>query len=262
MKTIKCLGIGIFSLLFNACMVMDNFAERGSGRMATDQRNVSGVTGVSLATVGELFIEAGNTESLRIEAEDNLIPLIQTDVRDGVLTIQTGQPGNVHFTKSVRYYLAVKNMNSISIFSSGNIQAPDLKAERFSISVSSSGNLKMGDLQADALTVNIFSSGDVTMGVLNARLLEVNINSSGDLSIGGGEVERQNIAINSSGNYRAQNVASDESFISLNSSGDAAIRVRNQLTANLNSSGDLRYLGNPTVNVNKGSSGDLIHMGN
>jgi len=262
MRTLKYVGIGIISLLINACMITDNFAERGSGRMATEQRNVSGVIGVSLATAGELFIETGTTESLRIEAEDNLIPLIQTDVHDGVLTIQNRQPGHTRFTRSVHYYLTVNNLNSISISSSGDIQAPDLRAERFAISVSSSGDLKMGDLQTDALTVNIFSSGDVTMGVLNARLLDVNINSSGNLSVGGGEVKRQNIVINSSGDYMAQNLASDESSVSLNSSGDATIRVRNQLTANLNSSGDLHYLGNPTANISKSSSGDIIRMGN
>jgi hypothetical protein len=46
--------------------------------------DASDIAGVSLATVGELFIEVENTESLRIEAEDNLIPLIRTDVRNGV----------------------------------------------------------------------------------------------------------------------------------------------------------------------------------
>lgn len=262
MKIFKCLGIGIVSLLFSACMVFDNFTERGSGRMTTEQRHVRGISGVSLHTEGELFIEVGNAESLRIESDDNLIPHIETDVRDGVLTIQTRQPGYMHFTRSVRYYLTVRNLNSIANFSSGDIQAPDLKAGRFFISVSSSGNLRMGNLQTDALTVNISSSGDVALGVLSAGLLEVNIDSSGDLNIGGGEVKRQDIVLSSSGDYKAQNLASEEANVSLNSSGDAAIRVRNQLTANLHSSGDLRYRGNPTINLNKGSSGEIIRMGN
>ena len=262
MKTYKCLTIVIISLLFNACVVMDNFAERGSGRITTEQRNVSDISGVSLHTDGELFIEVGNTESLRIEADDNLIPYIRTDVRNGVLTIETDQAGNLHFSRSVRYYLTVKSLNSIAILSSGNVQASDLKADKFLINVSSSGDLKMGDLQTGALTVEINSSGDVTMGVLNAAMLEAHIRSSGDLNIGGGEVEKQNIELNSSGDYLAQNLESDESHVSLTSSGDAFIRVRDQLTADLHSSGDLHYRGNPAVSVNKSSSGDLIHMGN
>jgi hypothetical protein len=262
MRTLKWLGIGIIGLLFNACMAMNNFAERGSGRVVTEQRTISGVTGVSLSTPGELFIETGNSESLRIEAEDNLIPMIQTEVRDGVLTIGTKQHGSLSFNRSAHYYLTVKELNSISVYSSGDIQAPDLKAERFFVGVFSSGDVKMGNLQTDTLTVSISSSGDVTMGMLNARFLKIDISSSGDLNIGGGEVKRQDISINSSGDYRARNLESDESFVSLNSSGDAEIMVRNQMTANLNSSGDLRYRGNPAININRGSSGNLIRVGN
>lgn len=261
MNTFKCIGIAIVGLLFGAC-AMNPFAERGSGRMITEQRSVSGINGVSLATTGELFIEVGNTESLRIEAEDNLISRIRADVRGGILNIQTQAPGNLFFTQPVRYYLTVKSLNAISISSSGDVQAPDLKAERFSINVSSSGNLRLGNLQADSLDVNISSSGDVAMGVLKAGSIDVSIGSSGNLSIGGGEVKRQNIAINSSGEYKAQNLASEEADVVLNSSGDAAIRVRDRLSANLNSSSELNYWGNPSININKSSSGEAFHRGN
>jgi hypothetical protein len=262
MKTIQCLGIGILGLFFIACPGMHNYVERGSGRMISEQRTVSGINGVSLATTGDLLIEVGNYESLRIEADDNLISRIQTDVRDGILTIQTGTFSNLYFTQNVRYYLTVRNLNSISIVSSGNIQAPDLKADRFLINVSSSGNLKMGNLSTDALDVNISSSGNVFMGVLKAGSLNVNISSSGDLNIGGGEVEKQNIAINSSGKYQAPNLASEDAGVAINSSGDAAIRVRDRLSVQLNSSGNLHYWGNPSVNINKNSSGDIIYSGN
>ena len=50
---------------------------------------MSGVTGVNLATIGHLTIELGDTESLRIEAEDNLMEYIETDVRSGKLRIRT-----------------------------------------------------------------------------------------------------------------------------------------------------------------------------
>jgi hypothetical protein len=262
MKIIQCLGIGLAGLLFSACVMDRHFGERGSGRMATEQRPVSGISGVSLATAGDLFIEAGNTESLRIEADDNLIPMIQTEVHAGILTIQTREPGNFSFMPSMRYYLTVTSLNSIAIFSSGNIQVSNLKAETFAINISSSGDLKMGDLQTGMLAVNIFSSGNVSMGVLKAESLDVNISSSGDVNIGGGEVKRQNIAINSSGEYRAPNLASEETITVLNSSGDADIRVRDRLSVQLNSSGDVRYRGNPSVNISKNSSGDVIHAGN
>jgi hypothetical protein len=232
-------------------------AIRGSGIVIEEARAVSGFSGVGLATIGLLSIEVGDTESLRIVAEDNLVDFIETDVRGRELTIRSADGVNLRPKSSIRYYLTVKELNEISIYSSGDIQAQDLRAGDFSVNVSSSGNLDIGDLEADTLHASINSSGDVRIGVLKADTIDVNINSSGDLDIAGGEVQCQNIKINSSGDYRASEMESDEAEAHLNSSGSATIRVRNRLKAGLNSSGDLRYRGNPAVDVKKNSSGDI-----
>jgi hypothetical protein len=234
---------------------------RGSGEVVEETRAVSGVSGVELATLGNLFIEIGDTESLRIEAEDNLMEYLETEVLNGRLRIGTQEDVDLLPTQPVNYYLTVMGLEAIVISSSGNIQAPDLEAERFSIATSSSGNLDMGDLAADMLTVEISSSGNVTMGVLDADTLEVDLSSSGNLDIPGGQVDSQNVKISSSGNYTAQNLESSEAEVLLNSNGNATIWVRDRLKAVLNSSGNLRYRGDPSVDATTTSSGDVTRIG-
>jgi hypothetical protein len=248
------------TLVLSACSIGDVRTVRGSGDVVEETRAVSGVTGVNLATIGHLTIEVGDTESFRIEAEDNLMEYLETEVRSGKLRIGTQDKVNLHNTKPVNYYLTVTDLDTIEISSSGDIEAPDLEAERFSITIASSGNLEMGDFEGDALTVKISSSGDVTMGMLNANTLMVDIDSTGNLDIAGGEVKTQNITISSSGKYRAQDLASDEADVRLNSTGSATIWVQDHLKANLSSSGDLRYRGNPTVDETTNSSGDVIQI--
>ena len=260
------LMVSVMALSILACQVGgiapgDGRTVRGSGNVVEETRAVSGVTGVELATLGTLHIEVGETESLRIEAEDNLMEYLETEVRNGRLRIGTQDRVNLRNTKPVNYYLTVTGLDAIEISSSGDIQAPDLEAGQFSINISSSGDLEMGDMEADSLTVKISSSGDVTMGVLNADTLEVDIGSDGNLDIAGGEVKTQNITISSSGKYTAQDLTSDEAEVRLNSNGSATIWVRDRLKANLSSSGDLRYRGNPTVDATTTSSGDVIQIG-
>ena len=233
----------------------------GSGDRIDETRPVSGFTGVELATPGTLTIVVGEKEELRIEAEDNLIPYIETGVRSGRLTIKTREGVNLRNTQPLRYYLTVKDLDTIVISSSGDIEAPDLEAERFSVAIRSSGNLDIGDLAADALTVKLSSSGDMRMGMLNAGILKVEINSSGNLDIAGGEVQRQDIAINSSGDYAAQDLKSAEAEVRLRSNGSATIRVRDHLKTRLSSSGDLRFFGNPKVDAMTTSSGDVVRIG-
>jgi hypothetical protein len=254
------LALSILACQLGGIAIGDGRTVRGSGNVVVETRAVSGITGVNLATLGNLTIEVSNTESFRIEAEDNLMEYFETDVRNGKLRIDTPDI-RLEATEPVNFYLTVKGLDTIEITSSGDIEAPDLEAERFSISIASSGDLQMGDLEADTLSVNISSSGDVTMGVLNANTLDVDINSNGDLDIVGGEVETQKITISSSGNYRAQNLASDEADVRISSSGSATIWVQDNLKATLNSSGDVRYRGNPTVDAKTHSSGDVRQIG-
>jgi hypothetical protein len=233
----------------------------GSGDTVEETRTVSGFSGVELATPGTLTILVGEKEELRIEAEDNLIPYIETGVRSGRLTIETREGVNLRNTQPLKYYLTAKDLDTIVISSSGDIEAPDLEAEHFSVAIRSSGNLDMGDLEADALTVKLSSSGDMRMRILNADTLKVEINSSGNLSIAGGEVQRQDITVNSSGDYAAQDLKSAEAEVRLRSNGSATIWVRDHLKTRLSSSGDLRFFGNPTVDAMATSSGDVVRMG-
>lgn len=193
---------------------------RGSGDVVEENRAVSGVSGVNLATLGHLTIELGDTESLRIEAEDNLMEYIETELRGGLLIIGTQEDIRLDPTRPVNYFLTVTDLDTIVI--------------------SSSGDIKIANLETDSL--------------------EVDINSSGSLDIAGGVVNSQDITISSSGSYTAQDLACNEAEVRINSSGSATIWVIDNLEVILNSSGDLRYRGNPTVNASTNSSGRVIQI--
>ena len=255
--TLGTLGCG-------CCGVWTGFgAVRGSGQVVEEVREVSDFTGVELATAGNLTIEVGERESLRIEAPADLMEFIETDVRDDTLVIDTRPAVGLRLwpRRSVNYYLTVKELDEITLSSSGDVEAPDLQAGRFSVTASSSGRLDMGDLDADTLEVRITGSGGVRMGELQADRIEVDIRSSGDLEIAGGQVEEQDVTITSSGSYRARDLESAEAQVRLTSSGSATIRVREHLKADLTSSGSLRYVGSPTLDVRTTSSGDVRQIG-
>lgn len=234
---------------------------RGSGDVISEEREIDGVTGVKLATIGNLFIEIGDKEELVIEADDNILEYIETDVRRGILRIDNRSNTNLDPRRQIRYHLTVKELDKIVISSSGNIKAPDLEARRFEIDISSSGDLEMGVLETNDLEVNISSSGDIEIEELHANTLEVDISSSGNLVIDGGKVEDQDISINSSGDYKARRLESQEARVRVSSSGNATVMVSDYLDAVTSSSGDINYYGNPDVDERSTSSGDIRRVG-
>jgi hypothetical protein len=208
---------------------------RGSGAVVEEDRDVSNISGVELTMQGTLTIVMGGGESLRIEAEDNLLEYIETDVRAGKLVIKTRPGINLQTTRPINYTLTVDELKTITISSSGDVEAERVQSESCSVTISSSGN--------------------VSIDSLDCTSLQVNISSSGNLEISGGQVQKQDITISSSGEYRASDLASVEAEVALTSSGTATIRVSDQLRGRLSSSGNIRYIGNPEVNVRTTSSG-------
>ncbi len=232
----------LLTLMSGGCDNITMTTIQGSGNVTTDNRSVSGISGVSVTTLGDLTISLGDTETLAVEGEDNLLPYLETNVRGGKLTIQTRQGTNIQTTKPMRYLLTVKNLESLSVTSSGNITAPALNAKRFQVEISSSGFIRLAGLTADSL--------------------QVRISSSGDLTVGPGNVPQQEITISSSGNYAAPDLQSQTATVTLSSSGNATIWVTERISGSLSSSGYVNYYGNPSVNVNTSSSGKAISQGN
>lgn len=231
---------------------------RGSGTVIEENRNLSNISGVELTMPGMLYIEMGSSETFRIEAEDNLLEHIQTDVQAGRLVIRTREGVNLQATRPIKYYLTVKELDTILVSSSGDVEAGDLQSETFKATSTSSGNISIGKLDCTSLRVEISSSGDISISELMGESTSVRISSSGDVEIGGGQVQQQDIDISSSGKYRAGELESANAEVNLTSSGTATLRVSDHLSGNLSSSGDIHYIGSPDVNVRTTSSGKAV----
>ena len=214
---------------------------RGSGKVASEERPVSEINKVTLAMDGEMTIQVGDEERLTVEAEDNLLPYIVTEVRNGRLLVRTQSGANLDSSQAIRYHLTVKALEGLEISSSGDITSEALLAERFEIGVSSSGNLDLAELNADSLKADLSSSGNV--------------------DIGAGMVSDLDLDLSSSGNFNAEDLATSNANVTLSSSGDARIRVSDLLEARINSSGNVYYHGDPELSVRTSSSGEAVPLG-
>ena len=210
----------------------------GSGNVVTEERPISGVKRVSLSNQGDLTVVIGAAESLVIEAEDNLLDYIQTEVRGGTLEIDTQNGVNMDNIDPIRYTLTVKSLEGIDINSSGGAVLPALTVDSFEI--------------------NINSSGDTSVESLTAEKLTVHISSSGQVDIAGGMVVTLDVTISSSGDLHMEDVVVQDAKVSISSSGSAYLQVSGDLKGNISSSGNIYVTGSPQVDVNTSSSGKVV----
>lgn len=212
---------------------------RGSGNVQTETRQVAGFDRVSVSGAGQLTVVQGEEESLVIEADDNLLPYIKSEVSRGRLQIG---PQNVNLkpTEPIRYRLQLKNLHELTL--SGSVQADlgSIKTERLAINISGSGRLSMDRLESEVLSTDISGSGSTSAA---------------------GQVERQEVSISGSGNLEAADLKSTLASARISGSGHASLWVVESLNARISGSGRVEYRGSPAVESHVSGSGRVRPSG-
>jgi hypothetical protein len=183
-----------FACAVTSCNFDINFGPgiKGSGKVVSESRNVSGFREVVLKGSGNLSIDVNGTETLTIEADDNLLPYLTSDVSGGQLTLGTKDNTNISPTKDVTYKLTVKDLNNIELAGSGNINGRNIKSDHLKATIAGSGNITL-DGTTDESEVTIAGSGNYQSPNLRSKAVKVNIMGSGDAELNASEKLDANI---------------------------------------------------------------------
>ena len=209
----------------------------GSGKLATETRAVGGFHAVEMETDGTLDITQGDKEELVVEAEDNILPLIETKVKpDGTLLLTFKSNENIQTTKRISFKLTVKALDKIALAGSGDIHM-------------------IGKLTAENETIKLPGSGNVTLDDLETGALTVQLEGSGKIKVGGGSAASQKVRIEGSGDYEADALKTDAAKIAVDGSGDCKVRAEKTLEVSISGSGEVSYHGHPELKQRVTGSG-------
>ena len=228
----------VFMLAFSlsSCITIKINDIRGSGQVETKQYKVSGFETIEFSGIGNIFITQDDTESLRVEAENNIIERLKVETQGNKLVIGLKSNFiNVIPTKPVNFYLTVKDLRDIEISGAGNVTCEKLTTSDIEILSSGLGNIDMG---------------------IVAESLEVDISGAGKVDISG-QVKTQDISISGAGSYEAFELESSDCQISISGVGKAELNAANTLDIQMSGFGSIEYKGNPTVTQNISGGGKI-----
>ena len=191
--------IVLISLLLSACSAPFGSTQtiKGSGVMASETRAVSGFDAIELAGSADVTIHFGEEESLVIEAEDNLLPVIETNVRGSKLVIRFKPLTTVEMTEPIRVTITMKKLTEASIPGSGNIVISGLSGEKVKLELPGSGNITANG-SVDSVNITLPGSGNILCGDLQAKTATVRLNGSGNIEVYASE--DLDVNLNGSGN--------------------------------------------------------------
>ncbi len=194
-----------------------------------DDRHLSGFNAVAVSGSYDVYITQGATESVKVEAPDEELSRIVTEVQNGVLKIYNKKGSWSDWSwgkgKKVMVYVVIKDVNSIGVSGSGNVY------------------FKEG-VTAPSLKLRVSGSGDV-LGKVNTQTLETSISGSGNIKISG-TANSNTVTVSGSGDFSARELATASTTIRVSGSGDATVNASQKLEASVSGSGDIRYTGGAT----------------
>lgn len=214
---------------------------QGSGRVVKQVRQVGNFDGLSLAVPGHVELRIGNSEGLTIEADDNVLPLLETVVEGGTLEIRPARRNLNLRSKSIRVVVQARSIERLALGGSGSIDADALRARRLQVDIGGSGSIKLKGVESDALSVSLGGSGDLQAGRGTVGKLSVSIGGSGDVDLG--------------------RVQATSARVTVAGSGEATVWPRNELAVTIAGSGDVNYYGDPRVSKSTVGSGEVKRLG-
>ncbi len=149
----------------------------GSGNVRTEERPVQGFTRVELEGLGDLTVTQGGSESLKIETDDNVLPLVTSEVRGNTLVLGL-QQGTYLRTTRLNYTVTIKQLDGVTISGSGSAQLNDVASQALEVNVSGSGGVRSAG-RADASKIDISGSGSYDGAALTSRTASVVVSGSG-----------------------------------------------------------------------------------
>src|SRR5687767_1504085 len=109
------------TLFFASCDFIRGERVRGNGNVITQDRSVGSFAGVHSHGFFDVHVSSGPTQSVKIEAEDNLQEYIETSIEGNTLRIDTRDGYSLRPKRDVNVYITSPNYDMVRLSGSGDI---------------------------------------------------------------------------------------------------------------------------------------------
>jgi len=237
MTTLVKILITLFLALFvSSCAFDVNFGngKKGNGVVVEESRNVSeDFTSIHASEGIDVFVTQNDAFKISVEADENIIDLIGTDVKNGRLKIHAIE--NIgRATKKV--YVSLPDVTALESSSGADLIAQNLiESERIELDASSGSEIQV-ELSAREVTADASSGADIKVSG-TTQVLYADASSGSDI--------------------RAKNLFTKQCTADASSGADISVNVSESLIADASSGADISYTGDATVQTKKSVSGSV-----
>lgn len=161
-------------------IIDDRPPHEGSGRIVSEQRRFAGARRIELRTAEPLRVRRGTQPRLVLTGDDNLLPLIATEMRGDTLIIEARD--SYRAGKPLQVEVTLPALTGLSVPGGADADIGALDPERFELSVDGSSRIHARGRTAE-LAVELNGTGDIRFDEVVAGAVRAQLNGEGDLHV-------------------------------------------------------------------------------
>lgn len=212
---ITSLGFFIFSCNTN-CI-------EGNGRPGSESRDLPVFTKIELGGAYNLVLTQDSaTQSLMIHADENLLPYIKTEVRDGALRVYSDD----NICDDVKIAIAMNELTNLDVSGAVEVEMTNrFSTQEFQLEASGAVEATL-DVEAEKINTSISGAGEIGYR---------------------GEAGRHDVRVSGAGELKAFDLVTGIYDIRVSGAAECGIHVLNELHVSASGASSVLYKGNPTV---------------
>ena len=212
------------------------FGNDGSGNVISENRMVTTFNGISLECSANVYFTQGDEQSVKVDAEDNIMSHLITEVKDMTLEIKMDDK-HINSHQAINVYITVKELCLLELAGSGKM-------------------IGKSHINCDNMTFKIAGSGSITADI-RSLAVKISVSGSGGLNVAG-TTTSMDLKIAGSGNVNAKDLQAVSSTVAITGSGSSTINTKDELNVSITGSGGVRYVNEPAkVKSNITGSGNV-----
>lgn len=172
---------------------------KGSGQIVSESRQVSGFSSIDIMLGAELVLIQAPGEALTVEADDNLMLYITTEVINGQLVVSTPPNISLQPSRPVQLYLTFETLTAVDVYGSCDITAAELNLDELAITFFGSGSTALTG-RADHQTITVRGTANINNFDLASERVTVEIDGTGMIEVNAEET--LDVSVAGSGNIR------------------------------------------------------------
>jgi serine/threonine protein kinase/formylglycine-generating enzyme required for sulfatase activity len=151
----------------------------GSSKIAVVTRELTGFSAISLLIPeARVTVLPGEIEGLTLKGEDNLLPLLTSQVSDNTLTLGFADGSRVTINQPIEIEVRVKVLRQIQLHYNGTIEARGVRAESLDVVIHHNGTVGISG-QADELKLTLMTNGTFRGAELATKRATLNVMTNG-----------------------------------------------------------------------------------